>query len=79
MVEVCRACEGYHLHRAVIVFFQKKALKARPQTTYPKKIVKRTLKDDSILKKSNGGQGMEEKRRKRLILRMKAVTWPLMD
>jgi hypothetical protein len=41
-------------------------LKDRPQTVCPK-IAKRTLKDDSILKKSNDGQGMEERRRKKLI------------
>jgi hypothetical protein len=30
-VEVSRACEGYHLLRAIIIFFQKKALRIDPK------------------------------------------------
>ena len=41
----CRACEGSHETQRC----QKKALKDGPQTACPK-IVKQTLKDDSILK-----------------------------
>jgi hypothetical protein len=47
--KVCRAYEGFHETQRCYYLFQKKALKDRPQAACPK-IVKQTLKDDSILK-----------------------------
>ena len=50
----------------LLSFFERKPWRIDPKP-YVQKIAKRTLKDDLILKKPNGGQGMEEKRRKKLI------------
>jgi len=47
--KVCRAYEGFHETQRCYYLFQKKALKDRPQAACPK-IVKQTLKYDSILK-----------------------------